>query len=332
MKEEKSGQLNNGDVDNEFNNSTIEKNEKLEHSTANVIEKIELLKQMEAIDTVKAHKNVTRIINQYRKPSIKLVLQKVAAVLIIPLLAFTLWQSYHLLSSKSSITQTEVSTPATLRSVFTLPDGTKVWLNGSTTLQYPSQFTGNERLVQLNGEAYFEVAPNKQKPFRVKAGNIVVEAVGTAFNCTAYASDNKFETVLTEGKVNIWECAEQGKKKLATLLPNQMATYNKNRASIITKNIDPIKYIAWIDGKIIFKNDNLSDVLLRLSRWYNVDFEINKKISSDYAFTGSFDGEELTQILKYIELTTPVKFEIEQTKTNKEQLYQKKKIIIKPVS
>lgn len=329
MKDEDLGHWINDSLKNDIN---MPLDEKLKHSMENLIEKIELLKQMEAIDTHKAHKNVTRIINQNWKLRAKFFLQKAAAVLIIPLLVFTLWQSSRLLNLKTATTQTEISTPATLRSVFTLPDGTKVWLNGSTSLEYPTQFTGKDRMVLLKGEAYFEVAQNKHKPFRVKTGNIVVEAVGTAFNCSAFETDNKVEIILTEGKINVWECTEKGKTKLASLLPNQLASYNKKEAKIITNNIDPTKYIAWKDGKIIFKNDNLNDVLLRLSRWYNVDFEINKNITTDYAFTGSFAGEELTQILKYIELTTPVKFEIEQTRTNKEQLYQKKKIFIKSVS
>ncbi len=296
-------------------------------------EKVGLLKQMEQIDSQQAYQLVRKRINKHhRKISIKLVLSKAAAVVLIPLLAFSVWQGIKLNQlSKTNIVENQITTPATLRSTFLLPDGTKVWLNGTTTIVYPTQFSDNERLVELNGEAFFEVAKSP-KPFRVKMGNLYVEAVGTAFNCKAYENDQKTEVLLTQGKVNLLVGKNNEREQILSLTPNQLAIYNKNDKKISRKTVDPSKYTAWLEGKIIFKNDNLHDVLLHLERWYNVSFEIDQKIKGDYAFTGSFNGEELSQILKYIELTTPVRFEIMKDEIDANQLFMKKKIKIKPLS
>jgi ferric-dicitrate binding protein FerR (iron transport regulator) len=312
--------------------NTNELNNK-QSASSEIDQKIDLLKQMEQIDSQKAYQQISkRIEKHHRKISIKLVLVKAAAVVLIPLLAFSVWQGIKLNQlSKTTIVENQITTPATLRSTFLLPDGTKVWLNGTTSLIYPTQFSGNERLVELNGEAFFEVAKN-QKPFRVKMGNVYVEAVGTAFNCKAFENDQKTEILLTQGKVNLLIGKNNAREQILSLTPNQLATYNKADKKITRKTVDPVKYTAWREGKIIFKNDNLHDVLLHLERWYNVSFEIDVKIKGDYAFTGSFNGEELSQILNYIELTTPVRFEIMKDEIDANQLLMKKKIKIKPLS
>lgn len=294
-----------------------------------VIDHIELLKQMESIDSEVALKKVKKNIRGEKGLGLVSILQRIAAVLVIPLLIFSIWQFNKLALYKQSVVQNEISTPATLRSVFTLPDGTKVWMNGGTSIKYPTQFTSNERLIELDGEAYFDVVPDKQKPFLVKTGNLFIEAVGTEFNCLAYSDEKKIETVLTQGKVNILMESESGRKILTSLEPNQMAVFNKENKHIVRNEIKTDKYVAWREGKIIFKNDNMQDVLLRLGRWYNVEFISDSQLKKDYAFTGSFEGEELTQILNYIELTTPVRFEKLVTEKNDEQLYLKTRIKIK---
>ena len=179
------------------------------------------------------------------------------------------------------------------------------------------------RLVELNGEAYFQVAQNKQKPFIVKSGNMLVEAVGTEFNCLSFKNDSIHETFLSEGKVNILSENENGRVLLGSLSPNQMAVFDVQNSTLKVRKVDPEKHIAWKDGRIVFKNDMLADVLLRLERWYNVKFVYDKKMMSDYAFTGSFVGEELKQILNFIELTTPITFEIMKAEKDEDPMYPK---------
>jgi len=298
--------------------------------TQKIVDSIDLLKKMEAVDSQKALakvKSKAGFPKQNRKWI--LVLQRVAAILVLPLIVFAFWQYTQLVGFNQSIVQNSITTPPTLRSIFTLPDGTEVWLNGNTTIKYPTFFKGKERLVELNGEAYFKVAHNKQQPFVVRTGKMLVEAVGTEFNCLAYYDEKRQETLLTEGKVNILLENENGRKQVVTLEANEMAVFDSEQQRISINRVDPAKFIAWKNGQIIFRNDALGDVLQRLERWYNVEFIIDSKLKKDYAFTGSFDGEELTQILNYIELTTPIHFEVLKTEKDTKELYQKTKIKIK---
>ena len=297
--------------------------------TQKVADRIELLQQMQAIDSQKALTSVKHRFREKRSRNWMMVFQRAAAVVLLPLLAFTLWQTYRIDSQDSLTTQVELNTPATLRSVFTLPDGTKVWLNGNSTLKYPTQFKGSERLVELSGEAYFEVAHNEQMPFIVKAENLFVHALGTEFNFCAYPNESRIEAVLTKGKVAIESDVNGTRMILTSLKPNQMIVYEKESNKIRKENISTEKYTAWRDGTLVFKNDHMSDVLLRLGRWYNVEFMVDKTIKSDYSFTGSFQGEELSQILNYIELTTPVQFEIQKSEQDSNQIYLKTKIKMK---
>lgn len=295
----------------------------------NVVDNFNLLSQMEEIDSQKAIREVKIRIGKRKGAQMVSIVQKIAAVLLLPLLIFAVWQSRQMAGFRSEIVQNEISTPPTLRSVFILPDGTKVWMNGGTTLKYPTQFSGNERLVELNGEAYFKVAHNKRKPFRVKTGKLYVEAVGTEFNCKAFSYENKMETLLTEGKINLLVDDTRRRKVLATLEPGQMLTYYKSEQKFSRKKVDAQKYTAWIEGKIIFRNDHLQDVLNHLEHWYNVEFIIDTGMHLDYAFTGSFEGEELNQLLRYIELTTPVRFNVVQSSKSSNDINEKTKIKIK---
>ena len=297
--------------------------------TQKILDSIEMLKKMETIDTQKALVKVKNRLDYSRKGKWIQVVQRAAAILLLPLLTFSIWQYSQINNFNHAIAQNSITTPPTLRSVFTLPDGTKVWLNGNTTITYPTFFKGKERLVELNGEAYFKVAHNKQQPFIVNIGKIFIEAVGTEFNCMAYNDDNKNETLLTEGKVNILLKGMKGRKTVATLSPNEMVVFDNNQQHFNIRKVDPTKYIAWKKGQIIFKNDALSDVFQRLERWYNVEFVYDDNLKKDYAFTGSFEGEELTQILNYIELTTPVRFEVLKSVKDNEELYRKTEIKIK---
>jgi transmembrane sensor len=297
--------------------------------TQKVIDSLELLKEMEAIDCEAAWDKVQEKARRKNAFHWMPYLQKAAAILLIPLLLFTLWQGNQLAGYHQDIAQIEMSTPVTLRSVFTLPDGTKVWMNGGSTLKYPTQFTNGQRLVELDGEAYFQVAKDKSKPFRVKTGHLYVEAVGTAFNCTAFSSDTEIRTVLTEGKVNIMTMGAHSLKKIASLVPNDMFTYNKTSKQISQAPTDTYKYTAWRDGKIVFENDRLKDVFTKLGRWYNVEFVVDPSIKQDYAFTGTFVGEEITQIMELIKMTTPIQFKVMKTEQNKDQSFSKTRIMIK---
>jgi transmembrane sensor len=151
-----------------------------------------------------------------------------------------------------------------------LPDGTKVSLNASSSLRYPTRFTGNERRVYMTGEGYFEVAPNTAQPFRVEAaikdGPLVVEAVGTAFNVNAYTDEPAPAATLVEGKVNV----SLSGKETVHLVPNQQARATNNGLKVVPGNVDVIT--AWTKNQFLFDDTPLDEVFRQFARWYNVEF------------------------------------------------------------
>jgi len=147
----------------------------------------------------------------------------------------------------------------------TLPDGTKVWLNSSSSLRFPTAFQGNARVVQLTGEGYFEVAKNANMPFKVQVNQTEVQVLGTHFNIMAYSNEPFMKTTLLEGAVNITKGNNMKK-----LLPGQQALIGSDaHISVANANVDAA--VAWKNGYFNFDHDNIQAVMRKLSRWYDMD-------------------------------------------------------------
>ncbi|HWV70602.1 MAG TPA: FecR domain-containing protein [Pseudosphingobacterium sp.] len=149
----------------------------------------------------------------------------------------------------------------------TLPDGTKVWMNAASTLTYAVNGSTRERLVKLEGEAYFEVAKDPEHPFRVESKGQVVEVLGTHFNINSYPDESTVTTTLIEGSVKV---AETAKRKSVILRPGQLAALDKY-SHLSVKQADVSDAVAWKNGKFSFKHSDIGMVMRQLSRWYNVD-------------------------------------------------------------
>jgi len=190
---------------------------------------------------------------------------------------------------------------------FTLADGTKVWVNSNTKLKYPVKFIGNKRLVYLEGEAYFEVTKDKNKPFIVKTyAGMEVEVLGTKFNIEAYKGNDNIKTTLLSGKVRVNKAKEE-----SILKPNQQAVFDRMSGEIVKRDVDAYRYIAWKEGKFLFDNERLEDIMIKLSRWYNVEvFYMNQEVK-DFHFTGDMERySDIATILKLIEQSTNIRFRI----------------------
>lgn len=195
-----------------------------------------------------------------------------------------------------------------------LPDQSKVWLNAASTLKYPSKFSGKERLIQLNGEAYFEVAkakiPHSREtlPFRVLTASQTVEVLGTHFNINAYADQSDTRTTLLEGSVRI--ASQSAKDKGVMLVPGQQSVLKESDRIRVTK-VNLNKAIAWKNGKFIFDNESIEDIMQELSRWYDVEISYQGDVSNRI-FTGSMSRKMgLAAILAKISYTEAVHFKIE---------------------
>ncbi len=227
-------------------------------------------------------------------------------------------------SSKNSILENDkpfVVAEKGARKHITLPDGTKVWLNGDSKLFYSTNFKGATREVKLVGEAFFDVVKNTKKPFIVHADNINIKVLGTAFNVKAYAGDSHVETTLYRGLVNITKVNDNAFQPIM-LYPNQKiivpngpvaeeaveehsrtATNSTIKKSIVIQQIDSAiteaKRIetAWVYNRLEFRGDDFPDLANKLERWYNVKISFEDENVKQLSFNGSFEKENIQQAL-----------------------------------
>lgn len=222
----------------------------------------------------------------------------------------------------------EISTLAGGKAHFQLPDGTTVWLNFESRLRYPLAFLEEVREVELEGEAFFEVAEDADKPFRVKAGGLGVLATGTEFNVAAYPEDQIVEATLVSGAVTLEQMTSTGPKTLSNMAPGQHAVLRKDSNKLPIRNVEPSKYIAWREDKIVFEDDPIDQVFNRLSRWYNVEFELKNPKLAEYTYKATLIDETLPQVLELMELATPIESKIIPRQKQDDGTYSKSRVEI----
>lgn len=219
---------------------------------------------------------------------------------------------YFLKPNESDVQYITMQTNAGMRTNFTLPDGTDVYLNSGTKLTYPICFDTDERRVELNGEGYFKVAHDAKRPFIVNIADkaFELEVLGTEFNMQAYATDEFITTILVKGSVRLAMETTSGIRKTVVLEPSQKANYNPEKKNLHIAYVNPMYETAWIEGKIMFKDTPLPEVLNRLSHFYNVHFQIEDQVINQYTFTGVFEQRHLTQVLDYLSISSQIKYKI----------------------
>ena len=255
------------------------------------------------------------------------IITRAAAILLLPVLSLLI---YMTLSNKDQSIQVSneltVEAPAGSTVNFELSDGTKVWLNHGSRLKYPYRFDGKSRKVFLTGEAYFAVAHNKKLPFVVATNSVEVKATGTAFNVSAYPGDNVIETTLVEGRVILSESI--GNKEIRALSPNECLKFNVSKNEFTVESGNTAKYVAWKEGRLVFRNDSLAEVAKKLARWYNVDIEIVSSKAKEFTYTATFTNETLPQVLDLMTLPTPVSYRLTEVKKLPDGSFTKQKVLI----
>ena len=208
---------------------------------------------------------------------------------------------------------------------YELPDHSVVWLNSGSKLRYPTVFKKDNRNVELTGEAYFRVEAEPERPFYVNTPNgLSVYVYGTQFNVTAYEDDNYIETVLEKGKVNV---VTPGQETI-TLIPGEQLVYDKQTRQVQKNKVDVYGKVAWKDGKLIFRNASLEEIIKRLERHFNVDIEFNNHLGKEYSYRATFRTETLTQILEYLAKSANLKWKILTPEQREDDTFTKTKIIV----
>lgn len=286
------------------------------------------IKEMESIDTLavyrKAQANIYKV---RRRRNVYDWLTRCAAILAIPLLVSSLVLGY-LYFDGTEVEEKYAEITASAGSVirYELPDHSVVWLNSGSTLRYPTAFKKDNRNVELNGEGYFEVEADQERPFYVNTqSGLSVYVYGTKFNVSAYEDDNNIETVLEKGKVNV--IAPDG-KTVVQLTPGERLIYNKVNSKLVKSETDVYEKVAWKEGKMIFRNAPLEDIFRRMERHYNVDIQFTNHSNKEYKYRATFREETLPQILDYLAKSATLRWRVEEPVQQMDTTFTRKKIIV----
>lgn len=220
-------------------------------------------------------------------------LARIAAVLI-PLFIVAGGYLYYTSTANHLI---EVSVAYGEKKHLILPDSSEIWLNAGSSMKYPKTFAGQERLVYLDGEAYFTVKKDATRPFIVKASQVSVKVLGTRFNVKAYPDEERITTTLTSGKVEVNTPTESPQ----ILRPNEQLTFNRKTSHIRIATIPAADTDSWVTGKLIFTNASLSEIQQTLERRYNVVIQNRTSPSVTTRYTVRFlQNENLEQVLNVL--------------------------------
>jgi transmembrane sensor len=250
-------------------------------------------------ESLKQHKPIRKLFSVY---------MKAAAILLLPLLlAGGLYFRYIVNQSGTLHDQKVNSTiyaPLGARISFNLPDGTKGMLNSGSELSYSLPFT-NSRTIKLTGEAWLEVKHDEKHPFEVSAGNSIVKVLGTSLNVNAYPSEDYVEVVLLNGSVNF---ISNDNRETAIMVPSERLIFKDGN---ISKSVtDPAKYNAWTEGKLVFKGDPMAEVARRIERWYNIKIILADPDLEKYSFRATFEDDKIEEVLRFLAMTSPIKYTI----------------------
>jgi ferric-dicitrate binding protein FerR (iron transport regulator) len=307
-------------------------NELLFQESMKAWEAMPLLHEMEQFNSFDALKKINPRISTGETSTWWITIQRIAAILIVPLFIYSGYVSMQNNSLKKQeekhIVMQTISSRQGMVTQFNLADGTQVWLNSGSSLQFPTSFTGSLREVSLIGEAFFKVAKKEKQPFQVHAKNLNIEVLGTSFNVVSYEGEQQAEVVLVEGKVKLSSVKNQENKVLGTMEPGQRAIISENSPNVESEEVVVDKYIAWREGNLIFQDDKMEDVVRRLSHWFNVEIVINDSEIKNYAYKASFRNENLTQVLNLLRISAPIDYQITGNKLLPNGEYSKQKVYL----
>jgi ferric-dicitrate binding protein FerR (iron transport regulator) len=272
-----------------------------------------------------ARKIDTASIPPKRTVTIWQFIQKAAAILFLPLLIASLFYYYTVNNEAGEGAWAEIKCPPGIRTEFQLPDGSTGFLNSESTLKYPLNFKDN-REVSLSGEAFFDVLKDEKNKFRVTTQRLKVEVLGTSFNIMAHEGQPYEEITLKTGSLKI---LSKNDAELSKLAPNQQLVLDKEQSRFIKKEVNAFNFTSWTTGKLVIQDQRFEDVAKKLSRWYDVDIEIEGQELKDFRYYATFENEPLSEVLRLITATAPIQYKEETRVKNIDGSFSKRKIKFK---
>lgn len=251
--------------------------------------------------------DVNHRIGKARRRSVWLKIGTAAASVVL-LLGITNYVSYQQGYKRQNSQIVQQTTPLGMQSSITLPDGTKVFLNAGTTLTYPTAFVSKNRMVEVEGEAFFDVVHDAKHPFIVKTRDLNIQVLGTKFNVKTYRKENNVEVTLEEGRVNV---GIEG-QRYRQMKPGQQVVFSKETQSFSQKQVKLNHYISWKEGKFYFESMTFESIAKQLERRFNVQIHISSAELKKTIFTGDFVRQEnLEQILRVMTVDKRITYKIE---------------------
>ncbi|NLB25592.1 MAG: DUF4974 domain-containing protein [Bacteroidales bacterium] len=260
--------------------------------------------------------------NEAKKRKFWNIYRQVAAILLIPVLAFAVYN--YMKKESEPVSESgwvEINSPEGARTEFMLPDGSKGWLNSGSKLRYTSTYS-RSRVVELSGEAFFDVTPQKSV-FTVSIEDLYISVYGTKFNVTAYPGEDLAEVILESGSVKV-----TGKRSNLenTLIPDQKLTYMPADNKYSLRQVNTKIYTSWKEGYLMMDNETFEQAAKRMAKWYNVDIIIEDEILKNYRFKATFQDEPIEEVLRLMALTTPMDYEIKKRVACENDIYKKKEV------
>lgn len=229
---------------------------------------------------------------------------QIAAVVL--LLIMTAYGVYSYTKNKMTMSDMIVAVEKGQKANITLPDGSLVWINSDSKLIYGSGFNDRERVLLLEGEAYFEVSPDKDRPFIVKTNDLSVKALGTSFDVKSYTDESEISTVLMTGKVEVCSFSDR-----QILLPNERIVFNRQTGKLKKNTVyDAKDYASWKDNILNFEAESFENIVRVLERYYNTRIVFETESLKQYRFTGTPGNTSLESILQILSLTSPLDYEV----------------------
>jgi ferric-dicitrate binding protein FerR (iron transport regulator) len=251
------------------------------------------------------------------------LVSRIAVILLIPALVTIVFLTNKLANrEENGISWAEIHSPAGSRTQFQLPDGTKGWLNGESSIKYPIDFT-RQRKVEMTGEAWFDVAHLKSEDFMVITPYFDIKVLGTQFNVVAYQDEKTAEIILEEGKVTV---LGKNRQVISELIPDQQLVLNKVNGELTVQSVDSKSYTSWKDGLLVFRNVSMAEMAIRLERRYNTEIILHGDSLKSSVFRATFTDESLEDICKMLSSVAPVKYKIQKREKLPDNTFTKSKI------
>ncbi len=257
------------------------------------------------------HAQIRSAISQGKKPSMRTAslrrAMQWAAIIVLPLLSALL---VYLITSDQlpGNNRVTITAPNGEKAIVTLADGSHVWINSGSSLTYGNDFNRHERKVSLDGEAYFEVAKDAQRPFIVHTREMNIQALGTVFNVSAYSDENYSSTVLVEGKIKV-----NAGGQVEILTENERAIVDKANHSLSTDRVYASDFTQWKDGNLYFENSSFDEIANTLSRVFNVEIRFASEKLRSIRFTGTLGNSSIRNALDILSLTSSMHYEMNGT-------------------